>query len=63
MRERAARIGGKLTLVSSASAGTEITVVVPGGIVFQKASVTPMEKIKALFRRTGHTSHPNDPVR
>src|SRR5258708_8859463 len=33
MRERAARIGGKLTLVSSSSSGTEIKLVVPGGII------------------------------
>jgi signal transduction histidine kinase len=43
MRERAARIGAKLTLVSSATSGTEITVVVPGGIVFRKATATPFE--------------------
>jgi signal transduction histidine kinase len=36
MRERAARIGGKFTLVSSAASGTEVTVVVPGSIVFRK---------------------------
>jgi len=36
MRERAARIGGKLTLVSSSSSGTEIKLVVPGGIIFGK---------------------------
>ena len=53
MRERAARIGGKLTLVSSANSGTEITVVVPGGIVFQKKTATPFEKMKALLRRMG----------
>jgi len=53
MRERAARIGGKLTLVSSANSGTEITVVVPGGIVFQKRTATPFEKMKALLRRMG----------
>jgi signal transduction histidine kinase len=35
MRERAVRIGAKLTLTSSASAGTEITLVVPGDIAFQ----------------------------
>ncbi len=35
IRERVARIGGRLTIVSSASSGTEITVVVPGGIVFR----------------------------
>lgn len=53
MRERAARIGGKLTLVSSANSGTEITVVVPGGIVFQKNTATLFEKMKALLRRMG----------
>jgi signal transduction histidine kinase len=37
MRERAARIGGKLTLVSSATSGTEIILVVPGGIAFRRA--------------------------
>jgi signal transduction histidine kinase/ligand-binding sensor domain-containing protein len=36
MRERAERIGGKLTLISSPRHGTEITVVVPGDIVFHK---------------------------
>jgi signal transduction histidine kinase/ligand-binding sensor domain-containing protein len=36
MRERAARIGAKLTLVSSTTSGTEITTIVPGSIVFRK---------------------------
>ena len=36
MRERAARIEGKLTLRSSAGTGTEIKLVVPGDIVFRK---------------------------
>jgi signal transduction histidine kinase len=36
MRERAERIGAKLTVVSSATAGTEITTIVPGSIVFRK---------------------------
>jgi nitrate/nitrite-specific signal transduction histidine kinase len=36
MKERAARIEGKLTIVSSATTGTEIRLVVPGGIVFAK---------------------------
>jgi signal transduction histidine kinase len=34
MRERASRVGAKLTLVSSAS-GTEVTLVVPGSIAFR----------------------------
>jgi signal transduction histidine kinase len=36
MRERAGRIGGELTVVSSAKAGTEITVVVPGRVAFRR---------------------------
>ena len=36
MRERAERIGGKFTLTSSATHGTEISVVIPGDIVFPK---------------------------
>jgi len=59
MRERAARIGGKLTLVSSATSGTEITVVVPGGFVFRKASGTPLNKLRGLFRRKRKTSKLN----
>ena len=52
MRERATRIGGKLTLVSSSSSGTEIKLVVPGGIVFGKT--TPVRrslltKINSIF--------------
>jgi len=35
MRERAARIGAKLSLSSSASTGTEIALVVPGDIAFR----------------------------
>ncbi len=34
MRERAERIGSKLTLVSSPDSGTAITLVVPGRIAF-----------------------------
>jgi signal transduction histidine kinase/ligand-binding sensor domain-containing protein len=36
MRERTARIGGKLTLMSSSNSGTEIKLVVPGRIIFRK---------------------------
>jgi signal transduction histidine kinase len=36
MRERAARIGGKLTLVSSSSSGTGIRLIVPGGVIFRR---------------------------
>jgi len=36
MRERSARIGGKFKLVSAVTSGTEMTLVVPGNIVFRK---------------------------
>ena len=36
MRERAARIGAKLTLGSSSTFGTEIKLIVPRGIIFRK---------------------------
>ncbi|MGB9031393.1 MAG: triple tyrosine motif-containing protein, partial [Acidobacteriaceae bacterium] len=38
MRERSARIGGKLSLFSSAASGTEIRLVVPGNIIFRAAA-------------------------
>jgi len=36
MQERATRIGGKLSIRSSASAGTEVELIVPGQIAFRK---------------------------
>ena len=57
MRERVARIGGKLTIVSSAGAGTEITVNVPGGIVFREPSASPLDKMRTILRRVGSSSY------
>jgi signal transduction histidine kinase/ligand-binding sensor domain-containing protein len=51
MRERAERIGSKLTLFSSPKSGTEMTLVVPGGIIFRKASPTRFERIKTFLGR------------
>jgi len=53
MRERAARIGGNLTLGSSSNSGTEIRLIVPGGIIFRKmmpARRPFLYKIRRLFR-------------
>jgi signal transduction histidine kinase/ligand-binding sensor domain-containing protein len=47
MRERAARVGGKLTLESSSNRGTEITLIVPGGTIFRKM----MPVRRSLFTR------------
>jgi signal transduction histidine kinase len=56
LRERATRISAKLTVVSSPNAGTEITVIVPGNIVFRKQNNTPSAKIMSILRRIGLTS-------
>ncbi len=56
MRERAARIGGRLSVVSSAKSGTQITVVVPGRIVFRNASTSRFERLKAIFKRADRPS-------
>ena len=55
MRERAARIGGKLTVVSSANSGTEITVVVPAGIVFKNSNTSPFERLHSVLKRMSGT--------
>jgi signal transduction histidine kinase len=46
MRERVARIGGKLLIVSSPDSGTDVTIVVPGGIVFRKSHMTLLNRMK-----------------
>ncbi len=59
MRERAARIGGKLTLVSSAASGTEIKLVVPGEIVLRTISparFSLLGKFRKLVLRVDSTS-------
>jgi signal transduction histidine kinase len=48
MRERVARIGGKLTVASSTGSGTEITVIIPGGIVFREPSA--LDKTRTILR-------------
>jgi signal transduction histidine kinase len=43
MRERAARIGGKLKIVSSVDSGTEVSLVIPGRIAFRGTGNTGIE--------------------
>jgi signal transduction histidine kinase len=59
MRERAARIGSKLTVVSSPNSGTEVTLVVPGRIVFRTPNHTRLGNIKRFFTRSNSTLNPN----
>lgn len=56
MRERANRIGGRFTIVSTPTSGTEITLVVPGRLVFQSAGASPWERIKSLIKGSSHRS-------
>ena len=59
MRERAARIGGKLTLMSTLASGTEIELIVPGRIIFRKTSgLRPrwLAGLKTLLRLKRHNS-------
>ena len=51
MRERAERIGSKLRLVSSPNSGTEMTLVVPGNVIFCKLNVTRFARLKIFFGR------------
>jgi hypothetical protein len=58
MRERAVRIGSKLTMTTSAS-GTEIKLIVPGVIIFQTSRPFRqglLAKTRALFRPKGQES-------
>jgi signal transduction histidine kinase len=51
MRERAARIGGRLSLVSSANSGTEVALVVPGSVVYRRERAAPSAWLKTILRR------------
>jgi signal transduction histidine kinase len=59
MRERAARILGKLTVASSAVEGTEITLVVPGRVIYRYATSARRSlpaRIKSRLSRIGQKS-------
>ena len=50
MRERAGRIGAKLAVVSSPGSGTEITLVVPGHVIFRRQAAGLLDNVRARFR-------------
>jgi hypothetical protein len=50
MQERAKRIGAKLKVISSEHSGTEITVVIPGRVIFLRHGRSLIEKIASVFR-------------
>lgn len=56
MRERASRIQGKLTIVSSTNAGTEVSLIVPGTVVYRNEYPAQLERFKAKIRRLFRSS-------
>ncbi len=44
MRERAARIGGKLRIVSSVDSGTEVSLVIPGRVAFRGTTTSGIKQ-------------------
>jgi len=50
MRERALRIGGKLSITSTPTSGTDITLWVPGKIIFRRTAPNP----KSLIQKVRH---------
>jgi nitrate/nitrite-specific signal transduction histidine kinase len=51
MRERAARIQGRLTLLSSAESGTSISVIVPGSVSFLHPDTGVLSNLRKLYRQ------------
>lgn len=60
MRERADRIGAKLTITTSPDSGTEIVLVVPWRIVFRHSrALAASNRIKNIFSRTDRSPDAN----
>jgi signal transduction histidine kinase len=53
LRERAARIGAQLTLVSRDGSGTDIVLTVPGRVVFRKTATTLVGTLRAILTGKG----------
>jgi signal transduction histidine kinase len=62
MRERALRILAKLTVETSANSGTEIKLIVPGNIIYRKATSDrkKLSPIESLLKRIGLKSNSID---
>jgi signal transduction histidine kinase len=61
MRERAIRIGGKLTVVSSPDSGAEIDLIVPGSNVFRDSGPRRTFLAGRIGRVFGRSNQPPDP--
>jgi len=52
MRERADRIGARIHVMSSATAGTEVELSVPGQVAFKDQATPKSSWLRKQFRRT-----------
>ncbi len=55
MRERAERIGSKFTLNSTPNSGTEMTLIVPGSVIYRKPSTGRFARLKFFLGRRNFT--------
>jgi hypothetical protein len=51
IRKRAEQLGGRLSLISSANSGTELTLIVPGRIIFRRGYLPIARPLVELWRR------------
>jgi signal transduction histidine kinase/ligand-binding sensor domain-containing protein len=58
MRERAARIQGKLTILSSTGSGTDISVIVPGSVSFLYPEGRILSRLRSFYRCGIRNRHP-----
>ena len=58
MRERASRIQGRLTILSSAESGTDISVTVPGAVSFLRPDDSALSRLRRLYRRVFQNRDP-----
>ncbi len=54
MRERAARMGGTLTIRTAVNSGTDIEIVVPGRVAFRAQRMSALVRMKARLRARTH---------
>ncbi|AXC11905.1 Membrane associated, signal transduction histidine kinase-like ATPase [Acidisarcina polymorpha] len=59
MRERAARIGARLTILNSAESGTDILVVVAGNVSFTHPDTGMFSRLRSLYRRAARHRDPS----
>ena len=58
MRERAARIQGRLNILSSTESGTDISVIVPGSVSFLHPDGGILSRLRSLYRRASRNCDP-----